>query len=187
MPQLHFIRFKTPRFVPNYFAHVGFYLPDDDNAIAGGIYHVQKSGIISNHTKYEVRDFEQPIFNSNGETTAVQMSDLLECIQLPIEVEAVELSRACHLATLDRSFNLATRNCQHWADDVIELVVNGLEVQNKDEILRQTKELIRHGLRRNDTRLQREVPGWTRRIIKWKPVSASWWRKFLKLTDQRPI
>lgn len=187
MPQLHFIRLKTPRFVPNYFAHVGFYLSDDDGAIPGGVYHVQKSGIISNHTRYEVRNFEQPIFDQNEGTTPIQLSDLLQCMQLPIEVEAVELSRACHLATFDRSFNLATRNCQHWADEVIELVINGLGVQNGDEILRQTKEQMRRGVRRNAARLQREVPRWVRRITKWERASASWWRKFLKLTEHEPL
>jgi hypothetical protein len=187
MPRLHFIRFKTPRFVPNYFAHVGFYLPDDDGAIPGGIYHVQKSGIISKHTKYEVRDFEQPIFATNEGATTVQLSDVLQCMQLQIDVEAVELSRACHLATLDRSFNLATRNCQHWADDVVELVINGLEVENGDEILRQTKEQMRRGVRTNAARSKRKVPGWVERITKWEPATASRWRKLLKLTEHQPI
>ena len=148
MPELHIAWFKTGRFVPNRFAHVGFYLPDRDGDLPGSIHHVQKSGIVSERTKYEVLSFEQPLRNSKKETV-VKESDLLERIPLEIQVEATELSRACHFATQDRPFNLLTRNCQHWAYEVIEYVVIGLKMKNGEDVLKRTKKLMQRRRRRD--------------------------------------
>ena len=55
------------------------------------------------------------------------------------DVECYQVAAACHAVTENRSFNLVTRNSQHWVCEVIELLQARLNTAKKIDVSRLIK------------------------------------------------
>ena len=124
MPPLYLLIFPTSFLLPNRFAHWALYSPKTEGTLVPGyIYSVKKSGISSQQTQ-TVNEY----FDANKYKDVVY-------IPIPrIYVEGWVLLEACTEVTEGRKFNLLTRNCQDWVEEVIMKLEDDLKIVDRVNI-----------------------------------------------------
>ena len=123
MPPLYLLIVLPPFLVPNRMAHWALYLPAHDKATTGQLYSVKKESLSSEITK-SVNDYFDP------ETLKQKALIAIPGIWLGHAV----LLQVCTEITDGRRFNLFTRNCQDWVEEVIARLEEKLGVYPRTNI-----------------------------------------------------
>jgi hypothetical protein len=124
MPTLSLLIFKSPPLLPKRLSHWAFYLPPEDEQQCGRIYSVKKKEFSSEYTQLIYEPFDPG-----------QDKSLL-CIEIPsIGIERGQLLTICEEVTKDRRFNLMTRNCQDWVEEVIKKVEEDLNIVKRVDVV----------------------------------------------------
>jgi hypothetical protein len=125
MPQMYLARFRQGPFAIAS-AHWALFLPesvDQNGTPVGFLFHARKQWI---DLQGEQNCTVQGTANYSLETDfCLSMCPSLldqHCL-IDSNVTAEQLNDACQYISLDRKFNLVTRNCQEWVKDVIDHLV----------------------------------------------------------------
>lgn len=125
---LHIMICKPSRHLPKSTAHWALFIPDQEGGSEGVVYSMRKAAF-ANKTQLHC-----------SQITLGDMANLQSVIVVP-EVKTCEylLSAVCHEVNTGRSFNLITRNCQHWVFEVIERLVERQNIPEGEEVLTRIK------------------------------------------------
>src|SRR5271169_5292723 len=121
MPLLHLLIFKTPLVLKST-AHWALFLPDEDGAPIGLMFHAAQESLTSNRTCISQMSFD----------VRAHMKQIQSSIVLPdLDVVVYQVWEACQAVSDNRAFNLVTRNIQHWVCEVIEFLQERLNIAKK--------------------------------------------------------
>jgi hypothetical protein len=131
MPRLYLLIFEpTEWYYPDDAGHWALYVPSKEDETVGDAFEVKKASLVTFRTEFGmIRAYLQ-----NG------WCGLRQYVPLNIDVPSIaSLSQICYGVTEGRSFNIVTKNCQHWVCEVLEEVIKKYNILNGEAELRRVK------------------------------------------------
>jgi len=103
----------------NQTTHWGFFLTNQGSFTQGILHHASKESYTSGQTAYEFKPYTPT--RSHGLIKAVKVATM------PSNFTDTDMQTICNIISAQRSFNLATNNCQKWCTEILEkMVAQGL-------------------------------------------------------------
>jgi hypothetical protein len=103
--------------VPSPFEHWGIYVEYEKGTHSQMLYHVDKTTLINNSTKYKHKPWSW--LNDNDKKV-----DYLILVGYSCKLTHEEMNEICSNLSKDRTFSTLTNNCQKWVESVLAELVN---------------------------------------------------------------
>ena len=100
----------------NQTTHWGFFLTNQGTfGTQGVLHHASKDSYTSGQTEYEFRVYTPT--RSHGLIKAAKVATM------PTNFTDTDMQTICKIVSTQRSFNLATNNCQKWCTEILEKMI----------------------------------------------------------------